>query len=137
MKVAYLVSQYPMGSHSFIRREIQAVERLGIEVLRISVRGWDEKLVDPEDVREREHTRYVLRVGAWALAFSVLGALVRSPGRFVAAFRLALAMAKHADRGQQHGKHAERVADETLPSGTLLDDEMPGVEDAPDGEGGA
>ena len=40
MKIAYLVNHYPAISHSFIRREILALERLGHEVLRISVRGW-------------------------------------------------------------------------------------------------
>lgn len=37
MRIAYLTNHYPAVSHSFIRREILAVERLGHEVLRISV----------------------------------------------------------------------------------------------------
>ena len=39
MKIAYLVNHYPAISHSFIRREILALERLGHEILRISIRG--------------------------------------------------------------------------------------------------
>jgi glycosyltransferase involved in cell wall biosynthesis len=98
LKVAYLVSVYPKVSHSFIRREILALERLGVEVLRVSVRGWDEPLVDPEDLRERERTRYVLRAGAAGLALAVLGALWRGPARFFATLRLAVAMARRAER---------------------------------------
>ncbi len=45
--VAYLVNQYPKVSHSFIRREILALERRGLKVQRFAVRGWDEPVVDP------------------------------------------------------------------------------------------
>ena len=40
MKIAYLVNHYPAISHSFIRRELLALERQGHEILRISLRGW-------------------------------------------------------------------------------------------------
>jgi len=53
MQIAYLINQYPKVSHSFIRREILALERLGFEITRIALRGWDEKLVDDEDILER------------------------------------------------------------------------------------
>ena len=42
MRIAYLINQYPKVSHSFIRREILALERQGFEIMRISIRGWDE-----------------------------------------------------------------------------------------------
>ena len=67
MRVAYLINQYPKTSHTFIRREIQALERAGVEVLRISLRGWNEPLVDQEDFAERKKTRYVLRSGVLRL----------------------------------------------------------------------
>ncbi len=47
MRIAYLVNQYPKPSHTFIRREIQALERLGADVFRISLRGWKDQLADP------------------------------------------------------------------------------------------
>ena len=53
MRIAYLINQYPKVSHSFIRREILALERQGFEITRISIRGWDEDLVDDADVAER------------------------------------------------------------------------------------
>ena len=52
MKVGYLVGIYPRVTHSFIRREIQAVEKAGIEVKRFAVREPLEKLVDPADFIE-------------------------------------------------------------------------------------
>ena len=70
MRIAYLVNQYPEVSHSFIRREIRALERQGFQVMRIALRGWDDELVDREDLLERESTRFVLRGGAPAIAAS-------------------------------------------------------------------
>jgi colanic acid/amylovoran biosynthesis glycosyltransferase len=99
LKVAYLVTQYPRVSHSFIRREILALERQGFEVLRLALRGWDDDaLPDQEDRRERERTRYVLREGPWALVAPVLARLLRSPVRFFSALRLAIRMAHDSDR---------------------------------------
>lgn len=98
MKIAYLINQYPKVSHSFIRREILALERQGFEVERFALRGWADQLVDAEDLREREKTRYLLRDGAPALAKAMLAELVRAPGRFFGAAKLAMRMARRADR---------------------------------------
>ena len=92
MKIAYLINQYPKVSHSFIRREILALERQGFEVERFALRGWADQLVDAEDLREREKTRYLLRDGALALAKSMLSELVRAPGQFFGAAKLAVRM---------------------------------------------
>lgn len=98
LRVAYLVNHYPKVSHSFIRREIQALERQDVEVLRFSVRGHDDTLVDPGDLEERKRTEYVLRAGALRIVLAVLGTLVGSPARFLGALRLALRMARRAER---------------------------------------
>lgn len=98
MKIAYFINQYPKVSHSFIRREILALERQGFEVLRIALRGWDGPLPDEEDRRERQHTRYVLREGMTALLRATLAALLRAPGRFLSGLRLALQMSLESDR---------------------------------------
>src|SRR6516165_1696710 len=67
IKIAYLVNRYPAITHSFIRREILALERLGNEILRISIRGWSEQQRDERDQQEQLRTRYVLRDGAFPL----------------------------------------------------------------------
>lgn len=98
LQVAYLVNQYPAVSHTFIRREIHALERRGITVQRIALRGWDTELVDESDRRERERTRYVLRRGALRLAAGLLSTALRSPRRLLKAVRLMQRIAKGSDR---------------------------------------
>jgi glycosyltransferase involved in cell wall biosynthesis len=98
LKVAYFINQYPKVSHSFIRREIMAVERQGIEVQRIALRGWNDPLPDEDDQRERERTRYVLRQGIFGLILPTIRALLRSPARFLSATALAVRMARNSDR---------------------------------------
>ncbi|GLU36629.1 colanic acid biosynthesis glycosyltransferase WcaL [Pseudomonas sp. NBRC 100443] len=98
MRITYFINQYPKVSHSFIRREILALERQGFEVQRIALRGWDAELVDAEDVAEREKTRYVLRDGVLGLLRPLLQALRAEPRRFLASLWLALRMGRRADR---------------------------------------
>ena len=97
-RIAYLVNQYPKVSHSFIRREILALESRGFVVQRIALRGWDDALADAEDREERRRTRYVLQGGPLALLVDVLSSFVKAPARFLAALGLALRMARHAER---------------------------------------
>ena len=97
-RVAYLVNQYPKPSHSFIRREIHALERLGWSVERFATRGWSDALQDPQDLAERERTAYLLRGGALALAGALLGALLRSPVRWFGAALQAWRLGWRADR---------------------------------------
>lgn len=96
--VAYFVNQYPKVSHSFIRREILALERQGVDVSRIALRGWNEAVIDEDDIAEKDKTRYVLKGGLPALAAGTLKRLVRSPVRFAAAARMALSMSARSDR---------------------------------------
>ncbi|RZA16937.1 MAG: colanic acid biosynthesis glycosyltransferase WcaL, partial [Proteobacteria bacterium] len=98
MNIAYLVNQYPKISHSFIRREILALERQGYKVQRLAVRGWKDELRDEDDVRERALTRYVLQDGALAMAMDVLRMAVKRPGRFAKALALACKIGLRADR---------------------------------------
>jgi len=97
-RVAYIVNQYPKVSHSFIRREIHALERHGLEVQRIAIRGWQDELVDAEDLREREITQYALGVGWWRLLAAVLSTALLRPLRFLSALSLATRMGLRADR---------------------------------------
>lgn len=98
LRVTYFINQYPKVSHSFIRREILALERQGIKVQRIALRGWDGDLVDAEDIREREQTQYVLKVGGFPLISAILQCALATPSRFISALLLALRMGRHADR---------------------------------------
>jgi colanic acid/amylovoran biosynthesis glycosyltransferase len=98
MRVAYLINQYPQVSHSFIRREILALERAGLEVTRLALRGWDSKLVDPEDISEYALTRFVLRDGAFPLVMAFLTAAFARPVKFWKSLQLTWRMARRSDR---------------------------------------
>jgi len=98
MHIAYLINQYPKVSHSFIRREILALENENMTIMRIALRGWDEALVDVQDRAERARTRYVLQAGGRNLLTTVARMCLRRPIRFIRALRLACRMARHSDR---------------------------------------
>ena len=98
LRVAYIINQYPHVSHTFIRREIMALERQGVRVERIAVRGWDSKLVDVEDIRERQRTRYLLRYGVAALVVPLLLTALTAPASLFAALLITLRMGNRADR---------------------------------------
>lgn len=98
MRVAYLVNQYPKVSHSFIRREIVALEALGASVVRVASRGWDDTLVDAADRDERRKTHYLLRRAGLPLVADSLRVFIRSPLAFLRAGRRALAMARMSPR---------------------------------------
>lgn len=98
VKIAYLINQYPKVSHSFIRREIQALERQGLAIERLALRGWDEPVVDPQDVSERSKTRYVLQGGLIALVAATVRAALTTPRRFARAWWLATRMGRRSDR---------------------------------------
>jgi colanic acid/amylovoran biosynthesis glycosyltransferase len=99
LKLAYFVNQYPKVSHSFIRREILALEALGLPVERFALRGWnDPTLIDDEDIRERARTRFVLQDGAVALLARALAWLLPRPMRFASGLKAALALSRGSDR---------------------------------------
>lgn len=98
MRIAYFINQYPKVSHSFIRREILALERLGVQVQRLALRGWDAEVQDAEDASEKLKTRYVLQGGLRALIAPTWHVLRHQPRRFLQALRLALGMGRRADR---------------------------------------
>jgi len=98
IKVAYLTTQYPKVSHSFIRREILAIETNNIEVSRISIRGWGDELVDSVDIQERAKTQYVLQNGVAGLLKATLQVLFSRPIGFFKALGLAFKLGVRADR---------------------------------------
>ena len=99
MRVAYIINQYPAVSHTFIRTEILELERQGVEVVRIAMRGWDAELVDPIDIEERRHTNYVLKHGARSILWATAQVMFTSPMQFLRASKTALRMSKGGERG--------------------------------------
>lgn len=99
MRVAYLVNLYPKISHSFIRREILALESQGVKVRRFAIRRTSEPLVDVADIEELDKTEVILELGAKSLLLSLVGAAVKHPVRFVRTLGLALRTGIGSDRG--------------------------------------
>jgi glycosyltransferase involved in cell wall biosynthesis len=98
MRIAYLINRYPAVSHSFIRREILALERQGHEIVRIAVRGWDSAAPDAEDGVEETRTRYLLRGGAAPLMLAFARLLVTRPVAMLKALALTFAVSRRAER---------------------------------------
>ncbi|MEM7204675.1 MAG: glycosyltransferase [Planctomycetota bacterium] len=100
LRVAYLVNQYPKVSHSFVRREIRALERLGCEVDRVSIRRCTDPLVDPADRKEEGLTHVILERGAPQLLRAVVAALFSTRGRWLRTIRFAWRLGRRSDRGR-------------------------------------
>ncbi len=98
LRVAYLINQYPKVSHTFIRREILALERQGVTVLRFSIRGWDAEVVDPLDHAEQAQTRYLLKDGLGPLFVAFARHALQRPGATWAALKAAVAMSRQSIR---------------------------------------
>ena len=99
MRVAYFTNQYPAVSHTFIRREILALEKLGLSIVRYALRPAPQALVDPIDQSEERKTRLVLRAGAAEILRCFVTALLSQPATLAQIFVLAAKMGWHSDRG--------------------------------------
>lgn len=98
MAIAYFVNQYPKVSHSFIRREIQALEAQGIPIRRFSIRACDAELVDEADQEELGKTTVLLQSGLKGLLAPLLHVFLSRPQKVLAALKLAYQLSRTSDR---------------------------------------
>lgn len=98
LRLAYLTTEYPKASHTFVRRELLALEELGHDILRMSVRGGS-AMVDPSDLDEATKTTYLLSQKKRTLIGSFARAMVFRPIRFARACAMSYSMWKTSDRG--------------------------------------
>ena len=99
MKLAYLVNTYPRASHTFIRREIQALERIAIPVHRFAMRSDRAALIDAGDIAEDLRTEHVLEMGILRLMATAVIWMIAHPVAAVRAMGLALACGKRGAGG--------------------------------------
>jgi colanic acid/amylovoran biosynthesis glycosyltransferase len=86
MRIAYLVTEYPATSHTFIRREVNALRARGISVATFSVRRPDPVTVSSaRDRASLEETWYILPPNLVSLATAHLSALFGHPRRYLRA----------------------------------------------------
>ena len=100
MRLAYLTSQYPAASHTFIRREIEALRARGAEIETFSVRSpaADEAQAEA-DREEAQKTYYILLQSARDFLAAHLGALLTGPGQYLRTLVLALGHRAPGARG--------------------------------------
>jgi len=98
-RIAYLVNRYPEASQSFIRREIAALEAMGVDVQRFVVRRWTGQLADAADREESAKSRAILESPPQEIAWSVGAAAIRRPLAFARAVKLAWKLSRNAPRG--------------------------------------
>ena len=111
MRIAYFTNYYPAVSHTFIRREIRAVEALGVTVFRYALRP-DEDMIDIEDKSEEKRTHYILKSGVSELVRCFIVALLTRPVALGRTIHAAVKMGAHSDRGIL--RHLIYVAEATV-----------------------
>ncbi|WP_151718854.1 glycosyltransferase [Gemmobacter serpentinus] len=102
MKIAYLINTYPRPSHTFIRREIQALERQGLSVHRFAMRSDRRNLKDAHDKAEDELTEHVLERNRLHLILLALRWMLMHPLRAMHAVQTSLRMGARARMRLKH-----------------------------------
>jgi hypothetical protein len=80
MRIPYFFNQYPKLSLTLIRRAIPALDRQGLGIWKMAVRGWSGLLVDLADMADTEAAHRLLQVGGASLMCAALD-------RFLAALK--------------------------------------------------
>lgn len=93
-KLAYLVSQYPAISHTFILREIRRLRVLGAEIETASINTPDRSTasLDIDETEEMENTFYIKKQGFINAAFALAKMMFISPVRLLQGIWLALSL---------------------------------------------
>ncbi|MCM8731662.1 glycosyltransferase family 4 protein [Hephaestia sp. GCM10023244] len=103
MRIAYLTNVYPKVSHTFIRDEIHALERIGFEIMRLTIRKPHAPLPDAVDRAEADRTIALLDVGPLAFAHAIASRFLQHPLAFIASLWMALSMGWRGAAGIARG----------------------------------
>lgn len=98
MRIAYFTNQYPATSHTFIRREIHALEARGHLTFRYALRHG-QGLVDSVDLSEQAATHSVLSLRASGLLSVAFRSFLSRPMAALRALRATLRYASVSRRG--------------------------------------
>jgi glycosyltransferase involved in cell wall biosynthesis len=90
MHLGYFINQYPAVSHSFIRREILAMESLGWRVTRFAIRPEGSGIVDAADKAEFRITKFIIQTPLLEVASIIARQLLFNSVRFFKALAFAL-----------------------------------------------
>ncbi len=90
-RIAYLTSEYPAPSHTFIRREVEALRARGLHIETFSIRRPQTNArFSPRDQEAQRTTTYVLPIGAWSLLRAHVAAAITRPRAYAATLLKAL-----------------------------------------------
>jgi glycosyltransferase involved in cell wall biosynthesis len=91
MTIAYLVSEYPAPSHTFIRREVHALRARGIDIRTFTVRRTPRnQLLSDVERQECEATEWILPLRPARLVQAHFWAVLTRPGAYLRTVRAAL-----------------------------------------------
>ena len=99
MRIGYLMNTYPVTSSTFIRREMQSLEKSGISVTRYAVRRWSDDLVDERDKAEQNLTTYLLSDQIPGLLLGFFSELLTNPTGFFRAIGAWTRLVRNANGG--------------------------------------
>ena len=100
VRLAYLTSQYPAASHTFIRREVEALRELGWSIDTFSVRRPSaDEMVSDADKAEADGTFYLLKQSPSAFLAANVATLLSRPGHYLSTLKLALGHRAPGARG--------------------------------------
>lgn len=118
MRIGYFTNQYPAPSHTFIRREIIALESKGHDVRRYAIRRCREELADADDRLEARKTFHIQNLGAFRILVACARTALKHPLGTLKAFFTALGYARVSERSYLHHfayfAEAAVLADRTL-----------------------
>jgi len=99
MRLAYLTTEYPKVSHTFIRREILELERRGHTVERLAIRSAGDAIADEADRSERDRTWCCLSQAPLSILAAWVACMITRPIRSWRALRATWKMSRASDRG--------------------------------------
>lgn len=99
MRIGYVLNTHPVVSTTFIRREIAALEAMGVAVHRLAMRRPATGPVHADDAAEAAQSEYALGMSRIGLAFFALLTIAKAGRRGLSALRLALSCGWRSDRG--------------------------------------
>ena len=99
LRIAYLTTEYPKVSHTFIRREILELERRGHQVLRLAIRGAGGAVADAADRDEAQRTIVCLNLPKVRMLGSIVRVQSRNPLRWLRGLTKNWRMSRASERG--------------------------------------
>lgn len=82
-KIAYLISKFPIVSHTFISREIKEMQNLGVDIACFAIHAPLEHEIAEEDKCFKGKVYYVFPLNKWDLLKSHLNTFFKMPLRYI------------------------------------------------------